>query len=174
MAPPKRPTKPTERQSIAADSRYKRRYEQSEKARKDTMRKWRASEKRRRDAQRQLAAKEAEMELREVAIQAGIKDVDYSIRLLTRHLHKKTESELAEFNEQEFFTGLRAEQPYLFGESVVPATTGVANADDGAAAPEPGETNQIEAKDKQFDARTATAEEVRGRLKELGMSQPLI
>lgn len=172
--------KPMKRQSVdtsvTADSRYKRRLEQSEKARKESVRKWRAAEKRRRDAQRQLAAKEAEMELREVAIQSGIRDVDYSIRLLTRHLHGKSEAELAEFDEKAFFSGLREERPYLFGESVLPANTGstLANGGEEPAAPGPDQSHKIEAESKQFDARKASPEEIAARYKELGLRQPLV
>lgn len=173
MATPKK--KPVKRQSTE-ESRYKRKFEASEKARKDAVRKWRAGEKRRRGTQRQLAAKEAEMELREVAIQAGIKDVDYSIRLLTRHLSGKTEDDLAAFDEQSFFTGLREDRPYLFGESVMPANTGSTPADSGTepAAPGPDQTQQVEAESSQFDARKATPEELSARYKELGMNRPLI
>lgn len=173
MATPKK--KPVKRQSTSED-RYKRKFEQSEKARKDAVRKWRAGEKRRRGTQRQLAAKEAEMELREVAIQAGIKDVDYSIRLLTRHLSGKTEDDLASFDEQSFFSGLREDRPYLFGESVMPANTGSdpANSGQDPAAPGPDQTQQVEAESSQFDARKAKPEEIAKRYQELGLRQPLV
>jgi hypothetical protein len=175
MATATTPKKP-KRQPTTEENRYKRKFEQAEKARKEGVRKWRASEKRRRDAQRQLAAKEAEMELREVAIQAGVKDIDYAIRLLTRDLHGKSEADLAEFDEKAFFTGLREERPYLFGESVMPANTGSDPANDGVepGAPGPDQTQQVEAASSQFDARKATPEEVSKRYKELGLAQPLI
>ena len=172
--------KPLKRQSTVAtataEDRYKRKFEQAEKARKDAVRKWRAGEKRRRGTQRQLAAKEAEMELREVAIQSGIKDVDYSIRLLTRHLSGKTEDDLAAFDEKSFFTGLREDRPYLFGESVMPANTGSTLADSGnePSAPGPDQTQKVEAESSQFDARKATGEEIATRYKQLGLRQPLV
>lgn len=175
MAPTKK-KKQTTKRSVVGQNRYKRKFERAEKARKENMRKWRAAEKRRRDAQRQLAAKEAEMELREVAIQAGVKDVDYAIRLLTRKLHGKTEEELASFDESGFFTDLRDERPYLFGEQVIPANTGSTSANSGDEPPAPGpdQTQQVEAESTQFDARKASPEEVAQRYKELGLRQPLV
>lgn len=168
--------KPTPKRQSSSENHYKRKYEASERARKDAVRKWRAGEKRRRGTQRQLAAKEAEMELREVAIQTGIKDVDYAIRLLTRNLHGKTEEDLAAFDESAFFNGLREERPYLFGEHVMPANTGSDPANSGSdpAAPGPNQTQQVEAESSQFDARKATPEQISARYKELGLSQPLV
>lgn len=180
MAPTPTKKKPERQRTTtttdASTDRLKRQLERSEKARKDSVRKWRASEKRRRETQRTLAAKEAEMELREVAIQNGVRDVDYAIRLLTRHLHGQSEDQLAEFDEVGFFTGLRDERPYLFGETTTPATTGTAAAESGdtPAAVEPGDATNIEAENSQFDARKATPDEVKARLRELGVNQPLV
>lgn len=132
-------------------------------------RKWRQEERRRRDLQRQLDAKEAEMQLREVAIQTGVKDVDYAIRLLTRELKGKKEEELAAFDEAAFFKGLRNDRPYLFGEYQAPATTGNA-AEEPPPQPEAGDVTTAAAGDGQFDARSASREDYEKRLRQLGLN----
>ncbi len=82
------------------------------------------AERRAKSLQEALDSKEAEMALREEAVATGVKDVDYTLRLLTRELEGKTDQEMAQFDQRAFFEGLRKTKPYLFGESVHPATTG--------------------------------------------------
>jgi hypothetical protein len=147
-----------------------------------TRKQWKQSEAKRRELQSQLDAKDAEMALREECYRAGVQDVDYTIRLLTRQLEGKTADEIAKFDRNAFYTGLRTEKPYLFGEKVAPATTGVdptksapaaasGAAPGGApATPAPGAANAAAADEKKFDARTAKPQEVQARLKELGLN----
>ena len=132
---------------------------------------WRKEEKRRKSAERKLAAKEAEIELRQIAMEQGVKDVDYAIRLMTRELTGKSKEDLASFNEAEFFVGLKSDRPYLFGETTVPATTGTgAGDDDTPPEPKPGEVLTKTAEDTHFDARDATKEDVDKRMRELGLN----
>jgi len=139
-----------------------------------TMRKqWRMEERRRRELQDQLDAKEAEMSLREELYRAGVHDVDYALRLLTRQLEGKSVEEITAFNRDDFYQGLRKEKPYLFGETVSPATTGTNGAKpDGSvpAAPAPGGAAVEQAQQNQFDARKAKPQEISDRLRALGLN----
>lgn len=134
---------------------------------------WRQEERRRRELQAQLDAKEAEMSLREELYRAGVTDVDYALRLLTRQLEGKSEEEIGAFDRSAFYTGLRKEKPYLFGETVAPATTGTNGVKaDGSnpAAPAPGGAAVEQAKSDQFNARTAKPQEITDRLRALGLN----
>jgi hypothetical protein len=134
---------------------------------------WRLEERRRRELQSQLDAKEAEMGLREELYRAGVTDVDYALRLLTRQLEGKSEQEMAAFKRAEFYDGLKKEKPYLFGEKVVPATTGTNGAKADGATPQPpapGDVAVGEAQKTQFDARTAKPQDIQKRLRELNLN----
>lgn len=132
--------------------------------------KWRREEKRRKAAEQKLAATQAEMEIREIAINAGVKDVDYAVRLMTRECAKLPKDKLAEFDENQFFTGLRDTKPYLFGETTVPANTGTGTGDETTPPePKPGEVLTQTGDDTKFDARTASKEDVNKRMRELGL-----
>lgn len=134
---------------------------------------WRLEERRRRELQSQLDAKEAEMGLREELYRAGVTDVDYALRLLTRQLEGKSEQEMAAFKRTEFYDGLKKDKPYLFGEKVVPATTGTngAKADgEKPQPPAPGGVAVDEAQKTQFDARTAKPQDIQKRLRELNLN----
>lgn len=133
--------------------------------------KWRREEKRRKLAEHKLAAAQAEMEVREIAINAGVKDIDYAVRLMTRECAKLPKEELGNFDESKFFTGLRDTKPYLFGEMTVPANTGTGAGDnDTPQEPKPGEVLTQNADDTQFDAQTASKADLSKRMRELGLS----
>ncbi len=128
-----------------------------------------AEQAQRRKLQRQLEAKEAEFALRETAVGKGVKDVDYAIRLIQRELEGKDEKALAAFNEAQFFDTLRSSHPYLFGEMVVPATTGTGV---GAAPAAPKATTVQEAQTaaSKADARSMKPDEFRRRMMQLGFN----
>lgn len=128
-----------------------------------------AEQAQRRKLQRQLEAKEAEFALRETAVGKGVKDVDYAIRLIQRELEGKDEKALAAFNEAQFFDTLRSSHPYLFGEMVVPATTGTGV---GAAPAAPKATTVQEAQSaaSKSDARSMKPDEFRRRMMQLGFN----
>lgn len=123
----------------------------------------------RRRLQRQLEAKEAEMALRETAVVKGVRDVDYALRLLQRDLEGKDEAALAAFDEGKFFDNLRASHPYLYGETVVPATTGTGV---GAApsAPKAGTVQQAQGAAGNKDARSLSQDEFQKLLRARGLS----
>lgn len=128
-----------------------------------------AEQAQRRKLQRQLEAKEAEMTLREAAVSHGVRDVDYALRLLQRELDGKSEAELQSFNEAEFFgKKLRGSHPYLFGETVMPATTGTGAT--GPAAPKAADVQTAQGQAGHFDARKATAEEFQKEMRRRGLS----
>jgi len=83
-----------------------------------------AAERKSRESQRKLDALEARTALEKIANSKGIRDVDYAVHLLTRHCEGKSQEELKSFDEAAFFDKLRESHTYLFGETVVPATTG--------------------------------------------------
>jgi hypothetical protein len=113
-----------------------------------------------RDAQRKneelenrMAAAEVGMQLRGVAHTAGIKDVDYALHLFEKELGSKTQEQLATFDEAAFFTGLRTKHPYLFGETITPATTGTAGTQQAPQTPGATQTQQQQAAAGKVDAR---------------------
>lgn len=141
---------------------------------------WRKEERARRELQAKLDAKSAEMDLRDECYQHGVKDVDYTIRLLTRALEGKTQEEIAKFDRKAFYEGLKKDKPYLFGETVTPATTGTnggaAPAAQNTGAPPPpaaGDPAAAAANANKFDARKAKPEEVQARLRQLGLDPHL-
>lgn len=122
----------------------------------------------RRKLQRTLEAKEAEFALRETAVGKGVKDVDYALRLIQRELDGKDEKALAAFDETRFFDGLRQSHPYLFGEMVVPATTGTGV---GAApsAPKAGNVQAAQGAAGKTDARSMSQDEFQKLMRMRGL-----
>jgi hypothetical protein len=109
------------------------------------------------------------MALREAAAVNGVRDIDYSLRLLQRELEGKDEQALAAFDEGAFFTGLRKTHPYLFGEVTVAATTGtgVGNA---PTAPKAGTVTQAQGAAGKSDARSLSSDEFQKLLRSRGLS----
>lgn len=155
----------TPAQPKTSDEAYKMARE-LERARKEAEK---ASREKRR-LQEMLDAKEAEFRLKQIAMQTGIRDVDYAVHLLTGAIETKSEEDLKSFNETEYFKNLRSSHPYLFGEVAVPATTGTAGGSSAPAAPAPGTAAQQMAKNAAFDARTASADDFKRRLAQLGIN----
>lgn len=155
----------------------------TEEDRKTMRKQWRSENRRRRELEAELSAKDAEIGLREECYRAGVKDVDYVIRLLTRELQGKTQEEITAYDRSKFYEATRKDKPYLFGETVVAATTGTggevkAEGQGGSpanapASPAPGAVAAKAADEKKFDARTAKPEEVQQRLRELGLNPHL-
>lgn len=126
---------------------------------------------RRRELERSLEAKEAEMAIRETAMHAGVRDIDYAVNLLARNLESKSEEELAAFDEKQFFSGLRNTHPYLFGEVSRPATTGPGVGVQPAPM-KPGTVAQATAQNSQVDARKMNQSEFQDYLRSKGLSSP--
>jgi hypothetical protein len=124
----------------------------------------------RRKLQRKLDAKEAEFALREAAVSHGVKDVDYALRLLQRELEGKNENELEVFDEAAFFNQkLRSSHPYLFGEMVMPATTGT-GVGGAPTAPTAGNVQAAQGASGQVDARSMSSDEFQKLLRKRGLS----
>lgn len=123
----------------------------------------------RRRLQRTLEATEAEMALRETAASKGVRDVKYALHLLRNELEGKDEAELAAFDEGKFFDNLRASQPYLFGETVVPATTGT-GVGSAPAAPKAGTVQAAQGQAGVKDARQLSSDEFQKLLRARGLN----
>lgn len=115
-------------------------------------------------------AVEAEMLVREAAARVGVRDVDYAMRLMTRHLSGKTEEEMAKFSEQKYFEGLRTEHSYLFGEVSQPANTGNGAGTAQGSPPSPGAAQQGAASGGAVDARKMSQEEYQKHLQARGLT----
>ncbi len=177
------PTKPSKNEDVDQLRAEKIRAEDD---RKTQRKQWRQANRQRQELEQQLAAKDAEMGLREECYRAGVKDVDYVIRLLTRELTGKTAEEINTFDRTKFYEATRKDKPYLFGETVVAATTGtggeaakkdgpsgVTAAAGASGGPSPGAGAVQAADEKKFDARKATPQEVSDRLRTLGLNPHL-
>jgi hypothetical protein len=129
--------------------------------------KWKQEATQRQEA---LDMKEAEMSLRETAMTCGAKDVDYCLRLLSRELEKMEPDAIAQFDERQFFSSLRQERPYLFGETVQPATTGNANAA-APGSPKPAAAAAAATAATKKNARDMTPQEYKAHLARMGLNQ---
>ena len=149
-------------------ARYERNLEKLQRERDELTQRYSAEQQARMQLQEALDAKEAEATLRETAVGLGVKDVDYALRLLTRELEGKDEAAMAAFDERAFFDGLRKTKPYLFGETVLPATTGPGA---GAAppAPKPGQVQTDNARNGHLDARKMNGQEFNELLRKRGL-----
>ena len=128
-----------------------------------------AEQAQRRKLQRTLEAKEAEFALRESAVSKGAKDVDYVVRLIQRELEGKDEKALAAFDEGKFYDSLRQSRPYLFGETVVPATTGT-GVGAAPAAPKAGGVQAAQGAAGKLDAREMNPDEFQKLMRARGFS----
>jgi hypothetical protein len=124
------------------------------------------------NARAEVDAVRAEMHLRTVAAATGVQDIDYAITLLTREVEKLTPEQAEQFDERAYFSGLRAKVPYIFGETVQPATTGVGGG--GTPRPQsPGAQAQQQAQNGRIDARKMDPKQYQDLLRSRGLvSQP--
>ena len=133
------------------------------------------SEKASREARRyrqQFEEFQAESEMKEVLLRAGVREeVDYALSLMRRDIQAKleTDPELAAYSTDEFLRSLRANKPFLFGESRVAATTGTGGEGPQARPAAPGQAASTIAQSEQFDARKASPEQLKARLAQLGI-----
>ena len=117
-----------------------RRVQQLEREKRASEEKAAKEAKARRRAERERDAIEARSNLERIAGGVGIKKLSQAILLYEEHCRGKSEEELGKMDEVKFFEGLRSTDPYLFGETVVPATTGTAGAPPGSHVPPPSAT----------------------------------
>lgn len=152
-------------------------------AREDMTARTTAAEQARIAAEQQAATYQAQLEqfraqqsMREDMIRDGVKELDFSWHLLQQHLAglaaDKTpegEAKLKAFDLKAWCAELRKTRPYVFGEAVVPATTG-ATPPGGAppAAPGPGAVAGAVGDASAVDARTLTPQQLEERYRSLG------
>lgn len=133
------------------------------------------SEKASREARRyrqQFEEYQAETEMKEVLLRAGVREeVDYALSLMRKDIQSKleTDPELAAYSTDEFLRSLRTNKPFLFGESRVAATTGTGGEGPQARPAAPGQAASTIAQAEQFDARKASPEQLKARLAQLGI-----
>lgn len=152
--------------------RLERRLERTEGTNVELTKRARREAQGRRRARRGNDALEAEMIVREAAARTGVRDTDYAMRLLTRHLQGKSVEDLKEFDESKYFEGLRGDHPYLFGEVHQPATTGN-GASTAPSAPQPGAVGSGAAQGSQIDVKKMNPQEFREHLANRGLSVPV-
>lgn len=122
-----------------------------------------------REAQAQVDAVKAEMQLRTIAASVGVQDIDYAITLFSREVEKLSLEQAEKFDEKAYFEGLRKSKPLLFGETVMPATTGTG----AGSAPTPPKPNQVVAQtamNGRVDARKMSAQDYQAHLRKMGIS----
>ena len=133
------------------------------------------SEKASREARRyrqQLEEYQAESEMKEVLLRAGVREeVDYALSLTRKDIQSKLETDpnLAAYSTDEFLRSLRNNKPFLFGESRIAATTGTGGEGPQARPAAPGQAASTIAQSEQFDARKASPEQLKARLAQLGI-----
>lgn len=155
------------------DKRLQKDIERLQREKDEIARRMKREASARKQLQRELDARDAEMVLREAAVAAGVKDVDYGVRLLSRHLEGKTEEELKAFDEAAFFQSLKASHPYLFGEKIVPANTGTGSTVGAPPAPKPGAVQQVQSQSGQVDVRKMSPREFAAHVASLGLQVPV-
>lgn len=105
-------------------ARLSRKLDESLEARRRANRARAQEEKRRRRLERENDALRAEMDLKVVATQKGVKDVDYALHLLRLKLSKMKPAEIESFDEEAWFAKeLRKTHPYLYQAVERPAET---------------------------------------------------
>lgn len=166
-APTTEASAPTGDQQLGKSER--KQVERLQREREQFAKRYAQEQAQRRRLQRTLEATEAEMALRETAASKGVRDVKYALHLLRTELEGKSEAELSEFDEGKFFDNLRSSQPYLFGETVVPATTGT-GVGSAPAAPKAGTVQAAQGQAGVKDARQLSSDEFQKLLRSRGLN----
>ena len=121
-----------------------------------------------REAQAEVDAVRAEMQLRTIAAGAGVQDIDYAITLFSREVEKLTPEQAEKFDERAYFEQLRKVKPLLFGEAVVPASTGTGAG--GAPPPKPQQVAAQNGAAGRVDARKMSPQEYQAHLRKMGIA----
>jgi len=165
--------KPSGSGSSKWGKQYEREKQQWQKERGELASKLRHTTRKYSDLEQTYNAAQAEWELQKLAISKGIKDPDYAVRLLTRHLESIGGSDpeklkALNFDDAAYFEKLRESHPYLFGEVVKPVTTGTGP--NGQPVPPKGTNGAPSNPGTTFDAKKATPEEFRAELARRGLN----
>lgn len=167
--PPPAQQRGNDRAQRASDAKF-------ERERKDRI----AAQKKAEMAQQELYATEARGELMLMAYQAGIKEPDFAIQLLTRECEQQRtklgESEYARWvdklDEKEFFSGLKKTKPFLFQETIVLAETGTQTGTDAPPPPGAGKVAERQAANAQKKAQQMSKEEYEAKLRSMRLTPP--
>lgn len=111
----------------------------------------------------------AEMHLRTIAARVGIQDIDYAIHLFSQDVERLTPEEAEKFDEKAYFESKRKSHPYLFGEQVVPATTGP-GVGGAPTSPSPTTVTRTNGAAGKVDAMGMSAKEFQAELRKRGLS----
>lgn len=122
-----------------------------------------------REAQAEADAVRAEMHLRTIAAGVGVQDIDYAIALFSREVDRLTPEQAEKFDERTFFEGLRKTKPLLFGEAVVPATTGTGTGG-VPTPPKPGQVAAQNGANGRVDARKMNPRDFAAELAKRGIN----
>ena len=114
-------------------------------------------------------ALQGEALLNVAAVRHGAKDSEYAVELCRRHLATLDDADYETFDEDAFFADLRKEKPYLFGETVVFANTGV-GVGDAPVAPNAGTVTEAHGQSGRVDARKLTSTEFQKLLRERNLN----
>jgi hypothetical protein len=170
-APEKIEDKSVQAAPVDNNHQYQEHLKRLEQEKDELLRKSRIQERKALKLERDRDAIQVQMTLRESAMQAGIKDPGYAVNLLQEHIDGKTETELKDFDSSKFFSSLRTEKPYLFGEYVRPATTGVGLEGGQPSALRPNQVTSVNGSST-IDMRKASQQELTSRLRQLGLRMP--
>lgn len=124
--------------------------------------------KKRQLAERRADAAEAKANLERIAGGVGIKDTEYAIHLFNKHHRGMSAEQLEKVDEEAFFKGLRQTHGYLFGEQVVPMTTGTIGT---TPITPPGPTGKKVGEKDEIDVRRMSKPEYEAYLRKQGLSQ---
>lgn len=156
---PAKPTPPANRNDSRAMARYQQELDRWKRDNEKLSKQLADEQKRRRNAERKADAQEAKANLERIANRQGIQDTEYAIHLFNQHHAGMSVEDLEKVDELQFFQGLRAKHGYLFGERVVPATTGTAGGVPGANAMSPGQVSTTAASTGKVDVRKMTKQQ---------------
>ncbi len=174
--PVKKETKPMNeggKNNGQRDSRADKEIERLRKESDERERQRRHAEKQAKSARKREEEARIESQLARAAALAGIRnddDIEYAIHLLRSEV-KRDPSKFngAEtFDERKWFDTLRETKPHLFGDAPKPASTGV-NMGTQPLPPKPGEVTTQTAQNGQFNARTATRDELNKEMTRRGL-----
>lgn len=156
-----------------ATTRYEREIERIRQEAQSLNQRVRLEKQARRKAEREHRWVQARYDLREKALDAGIKreHADIAVYLVEKELQGKTPDEIMAFDEDAFIQNLPRSNPFLTQEVPRPATTGNA-ASAVPPAPKPGVALQHAATNGQVDATKMNPKEFEARLRQLGMEPP--
>lgn len=120
-------------------------------------------------AKEEAEALRAEMYLRTMAAQKGVQDIDYAITLFSRAVENLSPEDAEKFDEAAFFDQLKASKPLLFGETVVPASTGTSPGSTTAAPPKAADVTRSVATGGKPDVKKMNAAEFAAELRKRGI-----